>query len=460
MSNPAPVSAGDSPAPSPPPALAWRFLRLCWIVALALALSFLGLLSAATSAPVIRESLGPLVWEHRVVSTTAIVVTLAVAVLAPIGVLILCNRRGWLRWSQLVALSALVLVAVVYLMWDEPTVRRPLTMDELSPSLAGDEATFQIFLRYAKNSPAATAFKPPPEQLAVARATGDIAAHPEKFAAFLREHRADVESGWAELAPVRAWWNELAAHARIGDLTPPDPLSPILAFQPIRTYAQYATAYAGLQALDGRGDEALATLANLYDVARKMEPNSRTLVRAMIAKVIQKMALQTAGFVLDHATVSPVARAAFLAEIAAATGGPPGARRLILIEYAYFQPSLALFVGGKPVVAESPATASANARLLARGTQFLGRIVINPIATQNLVGDRYYQLATLAEERRLGELEASKAPINREFLGGYHVKNVGGRLIADMAMPALSKVMKSYWDTDDLRIALITRLKA
>ena len=100
------------------------------------------------------------------------------------------------------------------------------------------------------------------------------------------------------------------------------------------------------------------------------------------------------------------------------------------------------------------------ALLLQRFVRVLGRVVVNPITTQNLVGDRYYHLAALAEERKLGELEANKGPIDREFLGGYHVKNIGGRLIADMAMPALSKVVKSYWDIEDLRLALLTRLKA
>jgi len=76
------------------------------------------------------------------------------------------------------------------------------------------------------------------------------------------------------------------------------------------------------------------------------------------------------------------------------------------------------------------------------------------------VGDRYYALAALAEERRLGELEATKGAINREFAGGYQVKNIGGRLIADMAMPAVSKIVKTYWEIEDVRLALLTRLKA
>ena len=428
-----------------------RLGRAVLVAALALSLSFLGLLNTVASVPLIRDSLGPLVWQHKVDSAIAIIVTLGVALLVPIVALIFCVRRGWLRGPQLAALSAIVLVTFVYLMWDEPTVRRPLSMEELSPSLPGDEASFQVFLRYAKNAPAANAVKSP-RQIIIS-AESDFATKPEKWAQFLREHRADVEAEWAAFAPVRAWWDELAAQPRIGDLTPPRPDAPIIAFQPVRAYTQIAVAVACLQALDGHGDEALATVTRLYDVARKFEPNSRTLVRTMVGKVMQRMALQAGGFVLDHAAVSPASRAAFATEIAAGALGAAGARRLILIEYAYFGPTLSLFVGGKPIVGEE------DQRIFQHVVHFLGRLVVNPIATQNFVGDRYYQLAALAEERRLGELEANKGPINRDFFGGYHVKNIGGRLFADAAMPALSKVTKSYWDIEDQRVALLARLK-
>lgn len=453
MSDPVPTPPGVPPVPASLPA---RILRAGLTAALALALSVLGLLATATSLPVIRESLGPLVWEHQLGSGAklALALTLLAALLVPCAALIFCRRRGWLRGPQLTALAAGLIAAFAWLTWDAPAVRRPLAMDELSPALPGDDASYHLVLRYAKNSAAANAFKPPASQMALASATGDIVRAPEKWATFLRAHRTEVEAGWTELAPVRAWWDELAAQPRLGDLGAADWSQPILAFQPVRAYAQYAVAFASLQALDGHGDEAFATVTNLYSVARKLEPNARTLVRAMIAKVIQKMALQTAAFVLDRGQVSPARRAALAAEMSLAVSGPPGARRLILIEYAFFGPTLESFVGGPPAPND---TGRQILHTILRG---LSRVVLNPIATQNLVGDRYYALAALAEERKFGELEASKGPINRDFIGGYHVKNIGGRLYADMAMPAFSKVVKSYWDIDDLRLALLTRLKA
>jgi hypothetical protein len=40
------------------------------------------------------------------------------------------------------------------------------------------------------------------------------------------------------------------------------------------------------------------------------------------------------------------------------------------------------------------------------------------------------------------------------------MKNVGGRLMLSMAVPAYSKVVESHWKTADLRTALRVRLAA
>lgn len=451
MSDSALPAANGARTPSPISPVQ-RLVNVLNLGALTLALAFLLVLNFVAAVPVLRDSLGPLVLEHQVASLTAAILTLVVAVGLPLGSLIYGRRKGWLRWPQFAALWSLVIATGVYLSWDEPTVTRPLTMDELSPPLPGDQATFQMVMRYAKNTPTANAVTAP--KSGVPAATSDIARAPDKWAQFLKTNRAAIEADWEKLAPVRAWWDELATQPRLGDLTVPHPSAPIMAFQPVRAYSQLASAMASLQALDGKGDEAMATVTKLYSVARKLEPSSRTLVRTMIAKVMQRMAMNTATFVLDRSTVSPAARAAFVAELTAATNGPAGARRLILIEYTFFQPYLSLFIEGAPVTEEK------EERVLQKFLRLNGHLVINPNATQNLVGDRYYQLAALAEQRRMGELEVNKAAFNTDFTTGYHVKNIGGRLFASMTMPALSKVTQSYWEIDDLRLTLLKRLKS
>jgi hypothetical protein len=440
------ADAALSPAPSAP---RWRVVRATVIVVLAVSISILALIVLAAGAPVVRESLKPLFSEHAIVSIAAAVVILLAALLVPLAALSWLARNGHLTALRLAVLACVVGTAFTYLMWDDPVVRRPLTMDELAPPLPGDEISHGLILRYGKGTPATNAYRAPTEPI-VAR-VGPKAG--EKWTEHLQKNRAAIEAGWEDLRDVRAWWDELARQPRLGDLTPPRFDAMIMAFQPVRAYSQHASAIAGLKALDGHADEAADMMIELYDVARKFEPASRTLVRSMIGKVIQRIAIETIGFILDHGPVSPAKRAALAQVLATGTGGPAGARRLVLIEYAYFQPYLDHYVRTQqePGIFEQPWVRWIVARF--------SRILINPRATQNLMGDRYYQLATLAEQRRLGEFEVTSKAIERT-MGTYQVKNLGGRLVADMAMPAFSKIVKSYWDVDDARVALLARLQS
>jgi len=444
----------DHPAVTPPPSPPVRLARAAELVLLAAALGPIGLLAALT-APAVRDAAGRLISEGSEFSGIAVTGLLAGAVgifIFPLLLLVVGQRCHWLRRSHLVALWAIVLTTAGYLAWDDSKVLTPLSLDEISPAQPGDEASFALYLRYGKDAPATKTVTTP--KLQIGAATADLTTKPEKWAEFLRTHRTEIEAEWARLAPVRAWWDELAALPRIGDLTAPHPAAPILAFQPTRVHSQVAVAIASLQALDGHGDEAMAMVTRLYSVARKWEPNSRTLVRAMIAKTVQKMALQTAGFVLDHASVSATARAAFAAELTAAVGGGDGARHLMLIEGGFAQPMIAEFMRGTPMGGLPPFDS------LQTAARIFGPLVINPRATATLFGERYRALADLAAARRLRELEDRNHPVNRPFLDAYRGKNFGGRLLADLALPALAKVVKSYWEIDDLRLAMLTRLRA
>ncbi len=426
-----------------------RILRAFVVTAVALAIGFFIILALVATAPLVRESLKPLVSEHAFASVVAAVLIIAVAMLTPLVILVRLVRRGNVRWPHLAALSALAAGGFAFLIWDDAEVLRPLTMDELAPALPGDQATHDLVLRYAKNSAAANAYKTPQAGVVALVSPRDR----EKWVQHLRTHRVAIEAGWADLVHVRAWWDEMATHARLGDLTPPRFDAPIPAFHPLRSYSQHASAIAGLKALDGHGDEAADMMLKLYDVARKLEPNSRTLVRSMIAKVIQRMAMETTGFILDHTTVSTAKRAALAQALAAAAGGPAGVRRLVLMEYAYFQPTLSLYMNTRT----DPGFFGESPTLRVLGP--FARVLVNPNTTQNFVGERYYTLAGDAEGRRLADFEAHTKAIDRE-MSGYRIKNLGGRLFADMAMPAFSKVVKSYWEIEDARHALLARLKA
>jgi hypothetical protein len=268
-----------------------------------------------------------------------------------------------------------------------------------------------------------------------------------------------VEADWADLAPVRSWWDELATFDRIGDLMPGRWDAEILAFEPMRSYSQHAIAIAGLQTIDGQGDAAFATLQPLLEVSRKLEPSARSLVRFMIARVIQRQALEAAAFVLDHTPVSPAARTRFAAALAGGSGGEAGARRLVGIDYSF---TLEAFNGVRagdlfPVAARFSSADGLWRRSPLHVFNVLSTLVYNPNRTFNTTGDLIEHLQDLAARRQSEKMtEIASAFFANE--GRPRFKNLVGATLIFQSMPALTKVTQSYWSIEDLRTALRERL--
>lgn len=381
---------------------------------------------------------------------TGIVLALVACCLGPILTLRLLSRRGWLGWPALGALVALQGGLFAYLLDDDADVRHPQSFAELSPALANDRESFQLTLRFAKSTPAEQQARLP--QFSVAPGTSKITSEPAAWTTFLQANRPKIETGWQELEPVRKWWDEMAAQPRLGDLTTDLISAQILPFQPIRAYAQYACAIASLQALDGHGDEAMATLAGVYSVARKLEPNARTLVRAMIARVIEGLVMETAIYVLATAPVSDAGRRVLTRELNATAGGAAGARRLVWIEYHFAQP--AQFV---TAIAADAHTVTSGLGLV---FSTLSRLIVNPHRTLNLIGDRSQSLAILAGEKRLDELKTFEARRPAADAGWLPIKNCAGYFLADISQPAYTRIVENYWKRESQRATLLQRLNA
>jgi hypothetical protein len=371
-------------------------------------------------------------------------------ILVALGVFLASWRlqvRSWLRIALGYAAVAFVLA---YLARDDAAIRHPLTMEEVSPVFPGAEASFNVLMRYGKAHPLAQNFKAP----AFTRPYPTFnPAAPGPWRATITAHRAELEAHWAELAPVRAWWAELNAFDRIGDLTPVRGDAEILAFQAVRSLSQHGIAIASLQALDGRGDDAIDTLLPFLQVGRKLQPYSRTLVRSMIAIVIERMSLETATFILDNSTVSPAARAR-LAD--ALQGGDPeaGARHLLATEYAFQLGA----VGGQRLGEIWPELGSGRGHPWLRGAlNAVSPFIYNPRATLNLYGDLFVDLQDLAGRRQLDQME----PRMKKFLehdARPSFKNLFGKLLMSAVVPLHPKVSQSYWTTQDLRAALLARV--
>jgi hypothetical protein len=363
------------------------------------------------------------------------------------------GRRS--RWGILAGWLGLVPV-FAYLATDDPTLNRNTTLEEIAPAFPGSEKSFEVLMRYGKRHPLAKdplATRGPQriwQNFVFGMSTNP--SEPEKFRRFLTAQRAAIEADWADLAPIRAWWAELAAFERLGDLTPASPAAEILAFQPMRSYTQLAVAIAGLQALDGQGDAAFATLQPLIEVSRKLEPSSRTLSRSMMAKVSQGAAMAAAQFVLDTTPVSPAARARFGAALASGVTGEVGARRLIAIESAYV---MALFEGmgtDKYLVFPHLDVGPLNQLL-----RLASSVLYNPRRTSNTYWEMVTELQDMAAHRDHLNMNARA----EAFLAGPgrpRFKNFLGGIALRQSTTSYGSVIRSYWDIEDRRLALLTRL--
>ncbi|MEY2881940.1 MAG: hypothetical protein RLZZ15_4320 [Verrucomicrobiota bacterium] len=384
--------------------------------------------------------------------------TLAAVVLLPPALGIILRRKKMEFTRRLAVGYAAALPVLTYLAVDDPVLRHPLTLDEFAPAFPGAEKSFGVLTRYGKSHPLGRDFKAPNRIFTKGALVSPD--KPDAWAQWLADHRADITADWADLAPVRAWWDELAAFDRLGDLTPGRVDAEIMAFAPVRSYSQHAAAVAGLLALDGRGDEAFATLQPLLEVSRKLEPSARTLVRFMIARVMQRLALDAANFVLDRTPVSAAARARFAAALAGGSGGEAGARRLIAVEYAIGLETFRDLQLGDFIqfyAAEHFKAGDFRRDLPVHGLNVLSPLVFNPRHTFNLIGDLSAQRQELAARREAAKIgEHDKA-----FFAGAgrpRFKNLGGALFMRQSTPALVKVTESYWKIEDLRTALRARL--
>jgi len=303
-------------------------------------------------------------------------------------------------------------------------------------------------MRYGKLHPGAQNF--PGSRLAW---VGYDPEKPAPWLKFVADHRAEIEAEWqGKLMPVRAWWTELNTFERIGDLTPPGLGSEILAFVPVRELSQRACAVAALRALDGHGDEAMEIVLPLLEVSRKLQPSARTLVRFMIALIVERMAMQTATLVLERTPVSPTLRARLAAALAGPGGGETGARRMIAMEYvltANDVTSRSLSGPGGPL-AEVP--------LFQQVMAIVEPFTYNPRATLNLYADLTTDLEEIVGRRQLDKLAARDERFHSEE-GRPRFKNMAGALFLRQAIPAHQKISTTFWKVQDERAALLARVR-
>ncbi len=348
---------------------------------------------------------------------------------------------GWLAVAPVLA----------YLAVDDPVVRRPIELEDVAPSFPGAEVSSQRLALYTKGRPAADEFQDPGRDLAwPARAATDA-----DYAAFLQVNRDRIEAGWAQLATIRAWYDELNAFERIGD---PDTTGFAEEIPLVRVHvslARLGRAQSGLLTLAENRDAAVATVLPILEVGRKLQTHARSQVRAMIGVVARWNALRAIAFALDHGSISPAMQARLATALAADGGGEAGIRRLIATEYAAtvrIMPKLEW--GG----------------FFERGGFFESstgwRTLMNPLAhffynrnrTLNQMGELTAEVQELAARRRAEQADAYVAAYLRGP-GRPGFKNfIGTSQAASILEGPNAKFVSVYWETEDLHAALRQRV--
>jgi hypothetical protein len=371
--------------------------------------------------------------------------------LIAVGVFVVFWKLLTQSWTRIIVSYAVVALVLACLAHDEPTFRHPMTMEDISPVFSGEEASYNLLMRYGKQHPLGQSFQAPSFKHYY---SSFDPSKTREWRETITSRREEFEAHWTQLSKEREWWNELGEFDKIGDLMPANWDGEIPSFSIFRTLSQHGVAIACLQAMDGHGDQAIDTLLPILKVGRKLQPYSRTLVRTMIGIVIEKLSINAANFILNTTPVSPEARAR-LAE--ALKGGDPeaGARHMMFTEYTIHfgwmsQARMSEF---------GPFMSSGGARnpLWTTVLNTFSPVFYLPRSTFNRVGDLYVDWADLVAKRKLDQLDPRWQQFSRE-MAGPSLKNPIGRQVALMSIPAFQKVAENYWKDQDMRAALLERL--
>lgn len=344
------------------------------------------------------------------------------------------------RWLWLAGGFVAVVLILAFYATDEPVRHQPVPVEKLAPSFPGSVASHQVILRFWQVSP-------PAYGLPVRRMLQGLgpdqsvnAADQAKFQRFLLAHRPEIEADWNDLGMLQTWWMDMAAFARLGDESRQRPDDPVPPYQPFRIYVETAVAVAGLQALDGQGDAAFATLQPAIEVARRLEPSSRSLLRLVTSRNLQGKIIDGAAYILATTAVSPEAMARFAAALAEGSGGEEGARRIIAVESAA---KASLLVAGDP---------------FEYGPQLFFATLVSPHRTLNAFLEWSAQMQDLAARREGAKMDAFTQAW-REQQASYLHNLAGSAFLHQATGQGYGKLIGTYWETEDKREALLKRLR-
>jgi hypothetical protein len=379
------------------------------------------------------------------------IITGCVAALGAVASVLLIRRLPFKNFGRLAAGYTLLLFVLYYFAHDDSALRQPPRIAPAMSDSPGAKESYAVLMRYGKQQALSHAFRPPIPSGAQSAAGRWKPADPE-WRTWITANRAEIESGWNKLEPVRSWWAELNAFAHVADLTPPRSDADIPAFQPVRAVYQHGCGIASLHAIDGNEAAAIDTLLPILELSRKLQPASRTLVRSMIGIAGEKMALETAAFILNTTSVSAENRERLAKALHKNIPPAEAARRLVTMEYEWVAAALS-----SPDIRDFPVGESLP-RWTHHAVPHVAPIIYNPRRTLNLYGDMVVQMQERAGNRVTADIDALTAVSLEIPRFGY--KNIAGLALLKIITPNYNKILETHWKSEDLRLALQQRLQS
>lgn len=372
----------------------------------------------------------------------------ALAIVSPAIVVWRLSRHGRWNWrARAFGWSGVVLAAAIFIA-DGPAPSAFPTVSEVGDA---EQSSYALLMEHGSrgDSDASQAFAAKKgTSLAVKGGLQDR----EAWSKVVRARRDAIEHDWALFNAERAWITKLSEHSQIGDQTPAVLDAEIMRFDVWRIVTTNAAAMASLRALDGHGDDAVNILLPFLKAGAALEPQSKSLVRSMIARVVTRTSLEAIDFVMDHAPVGERTRQ----DLAAALqweNPKIAARRMIESDIPMMR---AFFLAPESAFGRTN-SAGPQENALRRLFRLGGPLVYNPHSTIGMFESHVAWVANAAAERRLQDIEAEGERFYRMLRNGAP-KNVAGRMLLLQSMPSYRGVVKNFWAVEDLRAHVEARV--
>ena len=394
--------------------------------------------SYVTEIPDIWDSL--LAWSFQLV----------LALFLGLAALAIIKRLSWKIILPLILVEA---GAFTYLLWDDPAKPGP---PDLGPRLSSSDESYHVVMWMSRDSPYSRLKEPGVlhGEAIDLRLPADRSAWPEH----VRKHRQEIMAAWDQDALGREWVDAINAHPPKG-IWPQSLSDPLIAFQPIWASTSVRTARAYVLALDGQRDEAIQSLIPFLSCWQHLERSGECLVNEGIARVVLKQSYGVIGETLKLGPISNETRAALRRTLDQAPPMRQILRNAILGEQDVSREAFDNIqrTGGQPdrddaypLVLRTDAFPKAGGRLMAH---ICLKLNLNRNRTEReYVGylQHAYELAAAKKVDLLIQIEAPSR--------SWTAKNLIGSTLIDMAKPALGYAVKSSWQAEDQRLALLAQL--